>query len=400
MSIPAQKFKFTFSNGLFFLTVFWIAGFFFFPKGQLHNQAFLAIFLLPALWLMLKIKVPFKPFLASRLFWVTCIFCLYYAISTAWGTHKDMDGVMSEIKRAFYFYAFWLVIFFTYYLQPSRLYVLAKFTTMAGLLSVLVVSALFYGLDHSTIADRLTGFGRLRNPLWVAALYGAMATMMLCVVLQKEQANKLRYFAFFIFFFTATLLTHSRGPIISMAAVCLLIFFASQLSIKLKIQITTVSLVILFALSLIFLAAYQADIERGQSYRLDLWLGFLQFTKHHLILGNGAGTNLYINSPGNFAHGWSHYHNVYLGSLVELGLVGLSLHLLVIALTIRLGWRYRQELAINIALMVFIFSCLIGITYGQGVIERINAQWIIFWLPIAVIIMRELECKQLKRLQA
>ena len=396
MNIQLQKFNYTFSQVLFFLTVFWTAGFFSFPKGQLHNQVFLAIYLLPALWLVFKTKVPFKPFLASKLFVVACAFCVYYALNACWGTHKDMHGLISEIKRALYLYPFWLVIFSTYYLQPSRVSALTKYTIMAGLLSVLVVSALFYAVDHNTIADRLTGFGRLRNPLWVAALYGAMATMMLCLVLHQSQKHKLRYFAFFVIFFAATLLTHSRGPILSMAAVSLLIFFASQLSLKLKIQIATVSLVVLFALGLVFLAAYQADIDRGQSYRLELWLGFLQFTKGHLIFGNGAGTNLFIQSPGNFADGWSHYHNVYLGSLVELGLIGLCLHLLVIAFTIRLGWRFRHELIINSALMVFIFSCLIGITYGQGVIERINAQWIIFWLPIAIIIMRELESKQVE----
>lgn len=375
---------------IFYLTLFWISGFFFFPTAQSHNQAFILLFVLPAVWLIFKLNITFKPFLKSRLFWIAFLYCSYYAVSTAWGTYKNINLQLSEIKRSLYLYAFWIVIFTSYYLDNRKLMLLAKYTVLLAVVSIFYNAIIFYGVDQNGLYERFVGFGRLRNALWVGALYGAVAILLLCITLQPNQAKKPLYFVFFIIFFVATLLTHSRGPILSMLAVSLLAFFSSQLSLKLKTKLSIVFLLLASACAVYLSIYYQADINR-ESYRLDLWLGFLEFAKVDLIFGQGAGTNVYINAPGQFVNGWSHYHNVYLGSLIELGLLGLCLHLLLVVYAISIGWRFRKHLAVNVALMVFIFTCLIGVTYGQGIVTRINAQWIIFWLPLAVMIMRELE---------
>jgi O-antigen ligase len=379
------------------LSIFWISGFFFFPTGQSHNQAFIVLFVLPAIWLILKLKISFKPFFKSKIFWIAFLFCSYYAISTSWGTYSKTSLLISEIKRSLYLYLFWVVIFISYYIDRPKLILLTKYTVFFALISVFYNAIIFYGVDHHSISDRFNGFGRLRNQLWVGALYGSMALLMLILTLQPN--NQKRYLCFIIFtiFFIATLLTHSRGPILSMLAVSALILFSGQLSVKSKIKISAIIL-LTTSISAIYLSKYYlADITRGQSYRLDLWLGFLKFTKDHLFLGHGAGVNVFIVAPGQFVNGWSHYHNIYLGTLIELGLIGLTLHLLLVISTVLVGWRYRTCLHVNVALMIFIFTCLIGITYGQGIITRINAQWIIFWLPLAVIIMRELEENGVKK---
>lgn len=391
-----NKFELKFHNIIFMLSTFWIAGFFFFPTGQLHNQAFIAFFVLPAIWLIFKRKIAFKPFLKSQIFVTVLIFCAYYAISTSWGTYDRITLQISEIKRVLYLYAFWLVIFAAYYLDNTKLVLLTKCIIFISVINLIFNAIIFYGIDHNTIYDRFNGFGRLRNQLWVAALYGAMAIMMLMITLKPDHNKKPLYFVLFLLFFFATLLTHSRGPIMSMLAVSIFVFYSSHLSLKLKVQISTVTLIVTCVLTIYFYEYYLADITRGQSLRLDLWLGFLEFTKGHLLLGQGAGVNVFINAPGQAVDQWSHYHNVYLGSLIELGLIGLCLHLLLVINAIWVGWRYRKCFNVNVALMIFIFTCLIGFTYGQGIITRIHAQWIIFWLPMAIIMMKELEENKLK----
>jgi O-antigen ligase len=385
-------------SSIFLLSIFWISGFFFFPTGQSHNQAFIVLFVLPAIWLILKLKIPFKPFFKSKIFWIAFLFCSYFAVSTLWGTYSKTSLLISELKRSLYLYLFWIIIFTSYYLDRPKLVLLAKYAVLAGLISIFYNAIVFYGLDHNTISDRLKGFGRLRNELWVGALYGSMALLMLILTLNANNQKRFLCFIIFTIFFIATLLTHSRGPILSMLAVSALIFFSSQLSIKSKIKIAAITLLIAVIGAIYLSKYYTADISRGQSYRLDLWLGFLKFTKDHLMLGHGAGVNVFIVAPGQFVNGWSHFHNIYLGTLIELGLIGLTLHLLLVVTTILVGWRHRKYLHVNVALMIFIFTCLIGITYGQGIITRINAQWIIFWLPLAVIIMHELEENGVKKL--
>ena len=391
-----NKIEFNLHNIIFALLTFWIAGFYFFPTGQLHNQAFIALVVIPAIWIMIKLKVNFKPFLKSKLFVLALIFCAYYAISTTWGTYNRIGLQISEIKRVLYLYAFWVVVFFTFNLDDKKLVMLTKCIVLAAIVNLIFNAIVFYGLDNYTIYDRFNGFGRLRNQLWVGALYGAMAILMLLITLKPQNDKKLVHFVIFLLFFIANMLTHSRGPIVSMFAVCMLIFFSSSLSVKLKIKISTILLIASAILAALLYKYYVSDISRGQSYRLDLWMGFLEFTKGHLLFGQGAGVNVFINAPGQLVDKWSHYHNVYLGSFVELGLIGLSLHLLLVISTVCIGWRYKNHMEVNVALMIFIFSCLIGFTYGQGVIERINAQWIIFWLPMSIIIMKDLQKLKLK----
>lgn len=382
---------------IFYFSLIWISGFFFFPSGQLHNQAYIFLFVIPCVWLVATSYIPFKPFLKSKLFCLTSIFCIYYAVSTFWGTYANFGLQFSELKRILYLYVFWLVIFLTYYLEEKKIAILGKTIIIFALLGLFLNLFFFYYFLQPGDDIRFQGFGRLRNELWAAALFGAMAILSLTFYLNAYIRNKYLHLILFFAFFIATLLTHSRGPILSMVAVTFLIVYTSKISLKTKFLITGLAIFVglipfIFQFSLI-----QSDITRGQSYRLDLWQGFLEATKNHVMFGQGAGTNVFINAPGQFVDGWSHYHNVYLGSFVELGLVGLLLHLSLVLFTIKVGWHYRNDLAANTALMIFIFSCLIGITYGQGVITRVNAQWIVFWLPLSIIIMRDLEKLKVKK---
>ncbi len=382
---------------IFYFSLIWISGFFYSPTGQIHNQAYILLFVIPSVWLIATSSIAIKPFFNSKLFCLAFAFCMYYAMSTFWGTYADFNAQLSEIKRVIYLYIFWLVIFITYYLDDKRLVKLGKtLLIFAGVGLCLNVIFFIYFSQHAVDA-RFYGFGRLRNELWVAALFGAMAILSLTLSFHARSRNRYLYLILYCVFFVAALLTHSRGPILSMIAVSFLVIFTSKISLKSKFLITIFAILLALA-PFVFQAHFiQSDISRGQSYRLDLWLGFLELTKSHLILGQGAGTNVVIYAPGKFVHGWSHYHNVYLGSFVELGFVGLLFHISLVFFTIIVGWRYRGDPAANAALMIFIFSSLIGVTYGQGVITRMNAQWIVFWLPLAIIIMRDLERLNVKK---
>jgi O-antigen ligase len=382
---------------IFFLTTFWISGYFFFPRGKIHDQVFILIFALPALWLLIKKEITFKPFLKSKLFFLALAYCAYWIISTSWGTYKNINIHLSVIKSALYIYLFWVIFFATYYLDDKKMASLFKCVTICAAASVLVNLILFYGLDHHTLVDRFNGFGRLRNQLWVAAIYGAMAIMMLSFAVQPNTKNKLMYVLLFAVFFIATLLTHSRTPIAAMFAVSIFLFYTSQLPIKPKLLCTFVMLILLALAYFLFGQYYLSDVSRGQSYRLDLWSGFLEATKNRLAFGIGANTEVLIRMPGNFVDGWSHYHNAYLGSLIELGLVGLILHVMLVIYTIVVGWQNRHHLYVNTALMIFIFTCILSITYGQGIVTNKNVQWIIFWLPLSVIIMHELNAAGIKK---
>lgn len=130
---------------------------------------------------------------------------------------------------------------------------------------------------------------------------------------------------------------------------------------------------------------FRPSIERGQSYRLDLWQGFMERAREHPIFGFGAGAQVFIHAPGEFVDDWGHYHSVYVGSLVELGITGLLMHLSLCCIVIRTGWKHRHDLHARIALVLFIYTMIIGTTFGQGIITRPDVQWTLFWLPAIIL---------------
>lgn len=376
-------------NVLFTLSLVWLSGYFLLPSSKLHQQLFILIFSFSGIWLLLKNKLNTKDLFSSGIFLISATYGSYYLISLSWASHENFSGYLSEVKRVVLLFFFWVTLIYWIKISSKKLALLIKILTGVALISIMINGILFYGVNGLSLADRFTGIGRLWNALWSGAIYGAFSILIFSLLNWKffilSKKNRIFYLLAFLVFFVATILTHSRGPIGSMLIACLIIFLTNHWSIKWKI--VTLAIAATFSIALLYLmqSSFGADIERGQSYRLDLWKGFIEQVKVHPILGFGAGTQVPIYAPGEFTNEWRHYHSVYIGSLVELGMIGLLMHLALCASVLKAGWDYRHNLHARIALILFIYTMMIGITFGQGIITRSNVQWILFWLPVIIL---------------
>lgn len=135
---------------------------------------------------------------------------------------------------------------------------------------------------------------------------------------------------------TAILLTASRGAFLTML-VALAIVPATQGRLRTKVALCTLAVGSLVVAALIVpettlerLQTTRADIESGYfGNRGQIWRGGLDVAREHPLIGTGAGTFGAAVEPSlNFQ--WSS-HNVFLGILVEDGVIGLVLFLAVIA---------------------------------------------------------------------
>jgi O-antigen ligase len=137
---------------------------------------------------------------------------------------------------------------------------------------------------------------------------------------------------------TAILLTASRGAFLTML-VALAIVPATQARLRLRTRVALSALAVgsLVAAAIVVpettlerLQTTQADIESGYfGNRGRIWRAGLDVAWEHPLVGVGAGTFGAAVEPSlNFQ--WSS-HNVFLGILVEDGLVGLFLFLAMIA---------------------------------------------------------------------
>ncbi len=144
------------------------------------------------------------------------------------------------------------------------------------------------------------------------------------------------------------IVTGSRGGLLAVGTV----FIVYIISLKKRISMGIIAIVVVTILASIvpdyyFSERWEQAVETGGSGRLSIWyIGLLCMKKYWLI---GAGLN-------NFSHAYSEFvifgppfsflyrapHNIYLGLLVELGVVGFPLVILAI-------WKHYQAIQLRSA---------------------------------------------------
>lgn len=149
-------------------------------------------------------------------------------------------------------------------------------------------------------------------------------------------------------------------------------------------------LMVLFVAGVALLNA-EILLQRGMSYRPELWSGGLR-----LMLDNwlwGFGFNQYEILVPATGLSYKHPHNFFLDTGVRLGIPGLTLFCLLWGATAIRGWQYRSEPLGRALLALWTFSSVSLMTDGIGLWLKPNADWLITWLPISlamVLVSRQL----------
>lgn len=82
----------------------------------------------------------------------------------------------------------------------------------------------------------------------------------------------------------------------------------------------------------------------------------------------------------------SHPHSLYLQILYDTGLTGLTLFLSILFLALKDGWKYRHDSIVQVAFSILAFGLLSFITDVHKIFHRPHPYWLLFWLPVGVII--------------
>ena len=102
--------------------------------------------------------------------------------------------------------------------------------------------------------------------------------------------------------------------------------------------------------------------------RFAIWANGMEIISSNPVLGAGLDfTKHYIIAVEEFTgRKWQSFHNAYLHTAVELGLVGLGLYLWIFFLSVQAGWRLYKKSgdedeiskAIGIGLIGCVFACM------------------------------------------
>ncbi len=248
---------------------------------------------------------------------------------------------------------------------------------------------------------RLSGLGALHNPIQASSIlliYLAIGHFLVFIRQPSPDApadkTALRLLilsgvAVTIF----VLMSQSRGPIITMAV--FLVYLGSWSLLRNSLLKT--GLVLLGAAGLVvgvLAAVYGLDqyhellLMRGSSYRFDIWKGYLMYPPDSWIFGFGAGTDpAQLEVAKEF---WmpsqmpvTHAHNIWLGTLVENGIIGLGLLFAIAVLLLKsafTGPGTRREKAGRMMLLLLVF--LLTLTGEHTLISSAKAIWLFGWLPL------------------
>jgi tRNA A-37 threonylcarbamoyl transferase component Bud32 len=127
----------------------------------------------------------------------------------------------------------------------------------------------------------------------------------------------------------------------------------------------------------------QMIIERGGSYRFELWQLTLHKIADHPWIGHGYNADLTLD-PG-VGYLLQEPHNFALGVLYYVGIFGFLPWLFFHAWGLFSAWRNRVHPLFIIASAWLAFGIGAGLTEGGGIISRPKEHWFLLWIPLALI---------------
>ena len=391
-------------NNLFpVLYCLFFAGFFLFPTSRIISNYYYITVVLPFLGIVFCKKINIRVIFSSQIFKLCALFLVYMWITLFWAKDFEIKDILTYARRVLYMLGF---IASTIYLVHAYPDFLKKLLTMLCWISAFVsvaYSIYFYlYLPNPFPQARLAGYGLLYNPIRTSSIYGI--SFLGCLYLLYRQSvvkYQLLYVGLLVPLFSYMLLSQSRGPIF--AIVFTLFIWLAIITFRSGFRKSIFSkfgilMIFVFAITIsIFLVSPEFFrlffIERGLSYRLEIWENFFEIIKLKPFFGHGlnADTTTIMSDGQSFLHP----HSVYVATAYYGGITALFIQLFLTGYAIykSLNIENRSE-QFFISTSIF-FGALCIITDGNILIQHPKPFWIFFWFPIALSAAYELTGKNL-----
>jgi O-antigen ligase len=220
-----------------------------------------------------------------------------------------------------------------------------------------------------------------KNPIVSALYYGVVTIVALYLSLHERGIKRLLSILALLGAALYCYFTYSRGVWMGVLAGAL-----AYLAVTLKVRYFRWLLLCLTPLAAValFLLGKAGGIDA--SYRNEIFWQWWGMIDTFLYWGAGAGAdpNICIEE---LQRCFNQAHSLYLQFFYEYGALGLLLLLaLVVSLAVT-GWRHRfsrESVPLGFALMVFML--VVSIANYYVIFLRPGVFWIIFWLPVAILI--------------
>ncbi|RON58555.1 bifunctional O-antigen ligase/aminoglycoside phosphotransferase family protein [Pseudomonas frederiksbergensis] len=373
------------SNRIFDFICLWIlplgyllllCALFFLPGRSLHHKLFYGLFSIPALIALCLRPRELKELLREPVFIALLLFAVWALLSLSWGPPND-ESIPGQFKPALHT----LLLFAgSYLLVRHRSEIIQPLLFSAAIVGLIATLYNLYMFAHIYQPGlRLIGGGAFDNPLLSSHIFGFFCAywLSLSMTCKRRQMLWLSLPAMVIMF-AAVIATGSRTPLVALTLAALWLSFIcwNRRSIVLLAALAVCGL----GVSVLF---SRMIVERGDSFRLEIWQMVLQRISEHPWIGHGYNASLALD-PG-VGYTLQEPHNFALGVLYYVGIFGLLPWLFFQAWGLLSSWRYRVQPLFIVASTWLIFGIGAGLTEGGGIISRPKEHWFLLWIPLALI---------------
>lgn len=349
---------------------------FFLPGRSLHHKLFYGLFSIPSLIALCLRPRELKELLREPVFVALVLFAAWALLSLCWGPADD-ESIPAQFKPALHT----LLLFAgSYLLVRHRSEIIQPLLFSAAMVGLIATVYNLFMFAHVYAPGlRLIGGGAFDNPLLSSHIFGFFCAywLSLSMTCKRRQMLWLSLPAMAVMF-AAVIATGSRTPLVALTLAALWLSFIcwNRRSIVLLVCLIVSGL----GVSVLF---SRMIVERGDSFRLEIWQMVLQRIAEHPWVGHGYNASLSLD-PG-VGYNLQEPHNFALGVLYYVGILGLLPWLFFQGWALLSSWRNRVQPLFIVASTWLIFGIGAGLTEGGGIISRPKEHWFLLWIPLALI---------------
>lgn len=312
-------------------------------------------------------------------FFILILTLSFFNESSFYGVFRTIINILSTG----FFLSSAIIFFNTTYRNDIPAYL--KIISVIGCIGA-SYSLLLYFSSFSGALERLVPFGRADHPILGAFTYNMTVFCGLYYTLNQGKNKSLWLFGGYIAILfpaiTMIILTQSR-----MAIMCLLIgiIFITKKNYSRKIATIIIPILVFITSYLLFDRTYilqdyiQTAIERGTSYRIELWKATLSEIVKKPWIGHGMDANITHLQTGS-------PHNIYLGVAFHSGLLAFVMFIVFLYKIVMLCYQSQKEKWGSLLFAVLLNSLCAGITEFSEIVKGPGPFWVIFWLPICIVL--------------
>ena len=377
-SLPEKKLELIL---LIFFSIFFL-GFILAPDTKAHRILFFSAAVFP--FLIFRFRHIYECNQHQTIFLSTSYLGLL-ALSIFWSNvdNARIDKEILEIISTYFF----ICISFYYFSQKSWQRIFDLFLAVSFF--VAIISIFQFYQEHEFPKERLMNTVHSLHPS-ITANYFLLAIILTATKIKKIYISRQNFlYIFLIIFFTfCILLTHSRGAMLGFLVSGVFIFSVKNK----KYAVIFIALCSIGALIywLIEPNLFEKLFKRGLSYRPEIFSTLIERVGDNIFLGLGALASEAVPFNDFTA---VHSHSIYMASFYHLGLVGLTFHGLILALTLWQGINlyYANGNMLPVAWMIMGASCL---SIDGSLISRpYLMEWLLFWAPVTLTAARYSQLK-------